>query len=45
MTKRNFERTGFISVYNFSSSWREVRVGTQSRNLESGTEGETVEEH
>lgn len=43
--KINWERKGFISAYSCSPSLREFRAGAGDRNLEGGTETESVEEH
>lgn len=43
--KANWRWKGWTGLQLTSPSWREVRVGSQGRNLEAGTEVETLEEH
>jgi hypothetical protein len=43
MTKSRLRKKGFISDYSFySPSSREVRAGTQGKNLETGTDAEAM---
>lgn len=42
MIKSNLRRKGFIWFMDYSLPRREVRVGNQGKNLEAGTEAETM---
>ena len=43
MAESNFGRKGFILLVIYSLSSKEVRVGTQGRNLEAGADAEAIE--
>jgi hypothetical protein len=44
MTKCNLGKKGFVPAYSSGHRSQEVREGTQDRNLEAGTELQTMEE-
>lgn len=45
MNKSNLGRKGFIPACRLQFFMKEMRTGTQDRNLEAGAERENLEEH